>query len=108
MTTGLVVTDREKAIDFIEKLIKDYHDKGYNKALEDVGKKLICAWGTLENNFAHMVQHGRVPKKYLEDNERLKADIKSRFDEVGLIYSDIFDISYNVAVTKLKEEVRRK
>ena len=38
MTTGLVVTDREKAIDFIEKLIKDYHDKGYNKALEDVLK----------------------------------------------------------------------
>ena len=73
-------------------------EQGYAKALDDVEKKLIHAYSVLENNRRHF----KFEKK--KDQERITRDLDQREDEIGLIYAEIKDISYNQAIEELKEK----
>ncbi len=51
---------------------------------------------TLKNNLHHL---GRDLKG--EQQARFERDLNQRFDEIGLLYSDLFDMSFNESMKEM-------
>ncbi len=68
----------------------------------------VHAVEVLKNNKAGLLMYGHVPKKLQECQKLRKAMFHARFDEIGMLYSDIFGISFNKAVFELniREELK--
>ena len=52
---------------------------------------------TMKNNFNHITRGIKF-----EEREIMKRDMRQRFDEICLLYSDLFEISF----VKAKEELK--
>ncbi len=88
-----------------EEEVKEIANELWNlKKKDKVKKVLFHAVDILKNNKAHLITQGHIPKTMQEVQTLRKHDFHGRFDEIGLLYSDIFNMSFNDAIRELNIE----
>lgn len=73
--------------------------RGIEIGREEARKVIISAYRVLQNNKWMLSQN-----RSKNDRKMLLRDISQREDELGLIYSELFNCSYNKAIEELKSQ----